>query len=102
MEVGDLNSVLININSGTIQASILGPILYSIYVAPLFDLTDLSNFADDNFILTFHENKFQAIVEMEIKIKLIIKWLTDSGLKVNEAKTELCHFYRNDTPQLRS
>ena len=35
---------------------------------------------------------------MEINIKKITKWLTDSGLKVNETKTELCHFYRNDTP----
>ena len=37
---------------------------------------------------------------MEDKIKIIKKWLTDSGLKVNESKTELCLFYRNDTPQI--
>ena len=36
--------------------------------------------------------------EMENKIKINTKWLTDSGLQVNEAKTELCHFYSNDTP----
>ena len=42
------------INTGTIQDSILGPIFYSIYVSPLFDLTD---FADDNFILAIHTNK---------------------------------------------
>ena len=37
---------------------------------------------------------------METKLKLIIKWLKDSGLKVNEAKTEVCLFYRKDTPQV--
>ena len=94
--------MLHNINSGTIQGSILGPILYAIYVAPLFDLSDLSNFADDNFILTFNEKFFLAMSEMESKLKTITKWLTDSGLKVNESKTELCHFYRNDTPQWKS
>ena len=52
VEIGDLNLTLHGINSGTIQGSILGPILYAIYVSPLFDLADLSNFADDNFILT--------------------------------------------------
>ena len=98
VEIGDLNSVLHSINSGTIQGSILGPILYAIYVAPLFDIADLSNFADDNFILTFNEIKLHAKIEMELKLKKITKWLTDSGLKVNETKTEICHFYRNDTP----
>ena len=38
---------------------------------------------DDNYVLT-----------------LITKWLTGSGLKVNEQKTELCLFYRKDTPQI--
>ena len=32
------NSCLIKSNIGTIQRSILGPILYAIFVAPLFDL----------------------------------------------------------------
>ena len=27
---------------------------------------------------------------------MIVKWLKDSGLKVNENKTELCMFHRND------
>ena len=98
VEVAGLNSCFYEINSGTIQGSILGPILYAIYVSPLFDLTDLSNFADDNFILTFNRNKNLCKFEMEAKLKIITKWLKDSGLKVNESKTELCHFHRNDTP----
>ena len=98
VEVAGLNFNFHEINSGTIQGLILGPILYAIYVSPLFDLTDLSNFADDNFILTFNKNKIQSKLEMETTLRIITKWLTDSGLKVNESKTELCHFYRNDTP----
>ena len=35
---------------------------------------------------------------MEIKLAIITRWLSGSGLKVNEQKTELCHFYRKDTP----
>ena len=38
------------------------------------------------------------IVKMETKLTLITKWLTDSGLKVNQTKTELCQFHRRDTP----
>ena len=98
VEVADHNSNLFEIHTGTIQGSILGPILYAIYVSPLFDLTDLSNFADDNFILSINKTKQLAIFLMESKLHIIIKWLTDSGLKVNESKTELCLFYRKDTP----
>ena len=34
--------------------------------------------------------------EFETKLTQIIKWLKDSGLKINENKTELCLFHRND------
>ena len=93
-------SKLHEIDYGTIQGSILGPVLYAIYVSPLFDLTELSNFADDNFALTWHKNKQSTISSMELKINVIVNWLKDSGLKVNETKTELCLFYRRDTPPI--
>ena len=100
VELGDQTSIFHEINSGTIQGSILGPILYAIYVSPLFDLTDLSNFADDNFILTFAKNKEDAITLMKNKLNLITAWLSNSGLKVNEQKTEICLFHRKDTPPI--
>ena len=33
---------------------------------------------------------------MQKKLEMIVKWLKDSGLVVNEEKTELCLFHRND------
>ena len=100
VEIDDLVSKIQYIDHGTIQGSILGPILYAIFVAPLFDLTNISNFADDNFALTWSTNKRTAISQMENKLSIITKWLAGSGLKINEQKTELCHFYRKDTPQV--
>ena len=35
---------------------------------------------------------------MTEKLQIISNWLKSSGLKVNESKTELCLFYRKDTP----
>ena len=85
---------------GTIQGSVLGPILYAIFVSPLFDLANLTNFADDNFILEFNAKVNELIPNMERKLEMITKWLKDSGLKVNEKKTELCLFHRNDTQKI--
>ena len=66
-------------------------------MSPFFDLTDLNNFADDNFTLSSNKSIAGVKKEPESKLKLILKWLTDSRLKVNENKTELCLFYRKDT-----
>ena len=100
VEVNGTNSIFYESSTGTIQGSILGPILYAIFVAPLFDLTDLFNFADDNFTLSISKNKHQAIEVLTLKLTLITKWLKDSGLSVNENKTEVCAFYRKHTPNI--
>ena len=49
----------------TIQGSILGPILYAIFVSPLFDLADLTNFADDNFIIRWNTTLVALIEDMK-------------------------------------
>ena len=69
INVVDLNSILHKINSGAIQGSILGPIFNAIYVDPLFDSMELSNFADDDLSLSFYENKLDACTHgSQIKI----------------------------------
>ena len=92
------NSYVQCCNVGTVQGSILGPILYSIFVSPLLDLTDLTLFADDNYALAWNKCKSTLLLEMKMKLELITKWLKDSGLKVNEGKTEMCLFFKKDLP----
>ena len=70
-------------------------------MAPLFDLTDLANFADDNFALTWGTNKEIVCNHMTDKLTLITKWLKDSTLQASESKIELCLFYRKDTPKVK-
>ena len=65
-----------------------------------FGLTNMSNFADDNFMIEWSLCRVELKTNMENKLKLVTKWLSDSGLKVNKAKTELCIFYKNDTNQI--
>ena len=39
-------------------------------------------------------------LKMKTKLEKIILWLTKSGMVVNEAKTDLCLFSRNDCPPI--
>ena len=78
--------MLINFSRGTIQGSILGPILYEICVSPLFNVANLTNFADENFTLKWSININDLIQNIERGLEMIKKWLKDSGLVVNEEK----------------
>ena len=80
---------------------ILGPILYALFVSPIFDLANLTLFADDSYIIHKSKHITDLLAEMKRSIKIIIKWLGHSGLKVNGEKTEICLFYRKECPPSR-
>ena len=40
----------------------------------------------------------RLIEDMKTKVEMMTKWMEDSGLTVNEDKTEICLFYKNDHP----
>ena len=69
-------------------------------MSPLFDLTQLTNFADDNFYVAWNTDLGVLVINLEKKLEMITKWLRDSGLVVNESKTEVCLFHKNDPPKV--
>jgi hypothetical protein len=95
VSVEGANSIMYDLLLGTVQGSILGPVLYAIFVSPLFDLEDLFAFADDTFILRTSSNLGLVIESMEESLSVIIKWMKQSGLKINESKTEVCVFNKH-------
>jgi hypothetical protein len=94
------NSTLYNLLLGTVQRSILGPVLYAIFVAPLFEIEYLEGFANDMFIPREGSILSNLVHEMEDSLDKISKWYSDSGLIVNQAKTEICAFYKTDIEAL--
>jgi hypothetical protein len=75
-------SLWIDLGGGTIQGSILGPILYAIFVSPLYHLLKLTTFANDNFVAGWNISMEALICDMEKDLEIMTKWLKDSGLKV--------------------
>ena len=84
-----------NITTGVPQGSVLGPILFNAYIAPLAKLLHQHNmqhhlYADDTQLyVTFPPtDHMQALVGMEACIQEVKTWLCDNGLVMNENKSE--------------
>jgi hypothetical protein len=86
-----LNSFLL----GTVQGSILGPVLYAIFVSPLSEIEFLLNFADYNFIPRFNNCREALITDVQNSLQTITKWPSNSGLLINKSKTEMCIFSKH-------
>jgi hypothetical protein len=54
-------------------------------------------FADESYDIKSNVNKNQLIKDMEKSLESLTKWLKKSELKVNDAKTYLCLFYKHKT-----
>ena len=97
MSLDSGNSVLHDLLLGTVQGSILGPVLYAMFVSPLFDIVPMLAFADDSYRVEINKNKTDLVKNMEKSLEATTKWLKKSGLKVNNEKTDMCLFYKHDT-----
>ena len=83
--------------AGTVQGSVLGPVLFSLFVSPLLEKEDIISYADDSYVVRGSRSKQTAIQRLQFQIQKVAKWLTESGMKVNIAKTEFVVFHKNDT-----
>ena len=81
-----------NVTCGTAQGSILGPLIYIIYVNDVLNLlADKDNmylYADDMLIMSNHMNVEIMLTDLQDKINRIYKWCLANKLTINESKTK--------------
>ena len=77
---------------GVPQGSVLGPLFFNIYINDLMlsiQETDICNYADDTTIYTCDIRLENVISRLENDSKIIIDWLRNNYMTLNEDK---CHF----------
>ncbi len=91
VNVGDAQSELHNILCSVPQGSVLGPLLFLVYIndIPLADSKHISYsslFADDLATIFFYQKKGKVIGRMKSYLKSIVNWLFKWRLKMNAKK----------------
>jgi hypothetical protein len=63
--------MLYNINIGTVQGSILGLVLFSRFVSPVFELQNIVAYADDTYTLTSSRSKENLVTNIGVALTAI-------------------------------
>lgn len=94
IRVGNASSAVKSVRTGVPQGSILGPILYLIYVNSLFGSIlkcKIYMYADDTLLVAVHRKLSTANKYMQEDFTRVLKWSHDNDLIINSSKTKIMH-----------
>lgn len=82
------------ITSGVPQGSVLGPLLFIIYINSIFSTIKnckIYMYADDAVLISAHKNFDKCVAMLQEDFNMICKWCHDNDLTINEKKTKVMH-----------
>ena len=93
----NVTSSIRSVNFGVPQGSILGPVLFIIFINDIVMSSSLLRFviyADDTNAFISSPNLRDAIRSANIELRKVTKWMADNSLTLNVDKTEYVVFHR--------
>ena len=97
--IGDVQSVISPIDCGVPQSSVLGPMLFSLYISPIEGIIQSHGlqfmlYADDiQMYITFEKSDSSiAMDKLSYCAQDVMSWMVNNKLVCNASKTEVVHF----------
>ena len=89
VKIGSSYSIWNEIKRGVPQGSILGPLLFNVFINDIFmfiEKTEVCNFADDYTIYNCGEDLSNNLENIKHDLKILLKWFRINSLQANPEK----------------
>lgn len=102
IQIGAETSYIQDVPAGCVQGSVLGPVIFALCMSPLEEMisSEIVSYADDSYNSVVEDSKESMVEKLPEMLRKHVMWLRNSGMIVNDSKTELIIFSKDNNESL--